>query len=128
MNKIERAIADTKSNIEGLRKDRMILEAEIETYEKQLAALESIERNKSIPHSNPQVKVDNESILKARWETWDIVKTDVPGEFYDVESAYTDGFTKGSSEEYFNETILGGNKGVEIVQGGFCTTNKGNNE
>jgi hypothetical protein len=50
MNKIERAIYDTKLHIESLRKDRMILIAEINAYEKQLEVLESIERNKSIPH------------------------------------------------------------------------------
>jgi len=50
MNKIERAIYDIKLHIENLRKDRMILIAEINAYEKQLEVLESIERNKSIPH------------------------------------------------------------------------------
>lgn len=50
MNKIERAIYDIKLHIESLRKDRMILIAEINAYEKQLEVLESIERNKSIPH------------------------------------------------------------------------------
>lgn len=60
MNKIERAIADTKLHIDNLRRDRMILIAEIEAFEKQLSALESIERNKSIPHCHPQIVVDNE--------------------------------------------------------------------
>lgn len=95
MNKIERAIADTKLHIDNLRKDRMILIAEIDAFEKQLSALESIERNKSIPHSNPKIVVDNETILKARWETWDIVKRNGLDE-YDIDSAYTDGFTKGA--------------------------------
>jgi hypothetical protein len=95
MNKIERAIADTKLHIDNLRKDRMILIAEIDAFEKQLSALESIERNKSIPHCNPKIVVDNETILKARWETWDIVKRNELDE-YDIDSAYTDGFTKGA--------------------------------
>jgi hypothetical protein len=95
MNKIERAIADTKLHIDNLRRDRMILIAEIEAFEKQLSALESIERNKLIPHSNPQVVVDNETILNERWESW---KIDREKEVYedDVESAYTDGFSRGA--------------------------------
>jgi len=95
MNKIERAIADTKLHIDNLRKDRMILIAEIDAFEKQLSALESIERNKSIPHSNPKIVVDNETILKARWEAW---KIDREKEVYedDVETAYTDGFKTGA--------------------------------
>jgi hypothetical protein len=95
MNKIERVISDTKLHIDNLRKTRMILIAEIEAFEKQLSALESIERNKSIPHSNPKIVVDNETILKARWKTWDIVKRHGLDE-YDIDSAYTDGFTKGA--------------------------------
>lgn len=50
MNKIERAIYDTKLHLDNLRKDRMILMAEISAYEKQLDALEAINSNKSIPH------------------------------------------------------------------------------
>jgi hypothetical protein len=50
MNKIERAIYDTKLHLESLRKDRMILMAEISAYEKQLDALEVINNNKSIPN------------------------------------------------------------------------------
>jgi hypothetical protein len=95
MNKIERAIADTKLHIDNLRRDRMILIAEIEAFEKQLSALESIERNKSIPHSNPKIIVDNETILKERWEAW---KIDKEKEVYedDVELAYADGFSRGA--------------------------------
>lgn len=50
MNKIELAIYDTKLHLEKLRKDRMILTAEINAYEKQLDALEAINYNPSIPY------------------------------------------------------------------------------
>lgn len=50
MNKIERAIYDTKLHINHLENDRMILNAELNAYKKQLNALEAIKDNKSIPH------------------------------------------------------------------------------
>ena len=50
MNKIERAIYDTKLHLDNLKQDRMIIIAEIQAYEKQLDALNAINNNKSIPH------------------------------------------------------------------------------
>jgi len=50
MNKIERAIYDTKLHIEKLEQDRMVLVAKIDAYKKQLETLEAIDGDKSIPH------------------------------------------------------------------------------
>ena len=50
MNKIERAIADCKEHIKNLEVEKMILNAEITAFKKQLDNLEAIERNKGIPH------------------------------------------------------------------------------
>lgn len=50
MNKIERAISDTKQHLSHLQKDKIILNAEISAFQSQLDALEAIERNHSIPH------------------------------------------------------------------------------
>ena len=50
MNKIERAIYDTKLRLEDLKRRRMLLIAEINSFEEHLETLEIIERNKSIPH------------------------------------------------------------------------------
>jgi len=50
MNKIERAIYDTKLHIQKLEEDRMILAAKIDAYKKQLETLEAIDGDKSIPH------------------------------------------------------------------------------
>ena len=50
MNKIERAIYDCNSHIKNLEQDRILLMAEISAFKKQLAALEAIRDNKSIPH------------------------------------------------------------------------------
>lgn len=58
MNKIERAIEDTKTELKRLRNNKMCFDAQIEALEGQLESLESIERNKSIPH---QEDINNES-------------------------------------------------------------------
>jgi len=50
MNKIEKAIYDTKLHIEKLEQDRMVLVAKIDAYKKQLETLEAIDGDKSIPH------------------------------------------------------------------------------
>lgn len=50
MNKIERAIYDCNLHIKSLEQDRIILMAELNAFKKQLAALEAIKDNKSIPH------------------------------------------------------------------------------
>jgi hypothetical protein len=50
MNKIERAIYDTKLHIEKLEQDRMVLVAKIDAYKKQLETLEAIDGDRSVPH------------------------------------------------------------------------------
>ncbi len=50
MNKIERAIYDTKLHIEKLEEDGMVLAAKLNAYKKQLETLEAIDGDKSIPH------------------------------------------------------------------------------
>jgi hypothetical protein len=50
MNKIERAIYDTKLHIERLEQDQMVLAAKIDAYKKQLETLEAIDDDKTIPH------------------------------------------------------------------------------
>jgi len=50
MNKIERAIYDTKLRLKKKEEDRMILIAEILCLKEQLDTLEIIERDKLIPH------------------------------------------------------------------------------
>jgi hypothetical protein len=50
MNKIEKAIYDTKLHIEKLEQDRMVLAAKIDAYKKQLETLEAIDGDRSVPH------------------------------------------------------------------------------
>jgi hypothetical protein len=50
MNKIERAIFDTKNHIKKLENEKMILSAELDAYKNQLNNLERIESDKSIPN------------------------------------------------------------------------------
>ena len=50
MNKIEKAIYDTKLHIERLEQDRMVLAAKIDAYKKQLETLEAIDGDRSVPH------------------------------------------------------------------------------
>jgi hypothetical protein len=56
MNKIEKAIYDTKLRLEDLKRQRMILMAEINAYDDHLKTLESIEKNKSIPNEENEKK------------------------------------------------------------------------
>jgi len=56
MNKIEKAIYDTKLRLEDLKRQRMILIAEINAYNDHLQTLESIEKNKSIPNEETEKK------------------------------------------------------------------------
>jgi hypothetical protein len=104
MNKIERAIEDVKMEIKRMQRVKIATEARLEAYLETLESLESIEQNKHIPHSNPQIVVDNETILKERWESW---KIDREKQVYedDVETAYTDGFSRGAlwMQEQFNK-------------------------
>jgi hypothetical protein len=50
MNKIERAIKDTTTELKRLRNNKLCIDSKIEALEEQLESLESIERDKSIPH------------------------------------------------------------------------------
>lgn len=50
MNKIERAIKDTTTELKRLRNNKICIDSKIEALEEQLESLESIERDKSIPH------------------------------------------------------------------------------
>ena len=50
MNKIERAIYDTKLHINNLEEQNRILIAKISAYKDQLNVLENIKDDKSIPH------------------------------------------------------------------------------
>ncbi len=59
MNKIERAIADCKEHIKNLQTEKMILDAELNAYRKQLDNLERIEANKHILH-HESLKVPND--------------------------------------------------------------------
>jgi hypothetical protein len=96
MNKIERAIEDVKMEITRMQKVKIATEARLEAYLETLDSLESIERDKHIPHADGIVAVDNTIILKARWEHWDKVKNSGMYEGDSDESAYTDGFTHGA--------------------------------
>jgi uncharacterized protein YjaG (DUF416 family) len=50
MNKIERAIQDTTTELKRLRNMKICFDSKIEALEEQLESLESIERDKLIPH------------------------------------------------------------------------------
>ena len=50
MNKIERAIEDVKMEISRMQKVKIATEARLEAYLETLESLESIERDKHIPH------------------------------------------------------------------------------
>jgi len=94
MNKIERAISDIKQHLNHLQKDKIILNAEISAFQSQLDALEAIERNHSIPHSNPCVVVTKEEIAIKRFDDWKLYNKDN----FDLtnECTFTDGFSRGA--------------------------------
>jgi hypothetical protein len=94
MNKIERAIEDTRTELKRLRNDKLCIDVKIETLEEQLESLESIERTHSIPHSNTYVVVTKEEILKKRWHDWEKYNQDN----FDLtnECAFTEGFSRGA--------------------------------
>jgi len=94
MNKIEIAIRDIKTHLDNLQKDKIILNAEISAFQKQLDALECIERNKSIPHSNPCVVVTKDEIARKRFDDWKLYNKDN----FDLtnECTFTDGFSRGA--------------------------------
>lgn len=56
MNKIERAICDIKLKLEDLRRERIILIAEINIIESVIENLERIEKNNSIPYEKMEKK------------------------------------------------------------------------
>ena len=58
MNKIEKAIYDTKLHIEKLEQDRMVLAAKIDAYKKQLETLEAIDGDRSVPHQENVLAFD----------------------------------------------------------------------
>ena len=58
MNKIEKAIYDTKLHIEKLEQDRMVLVAKIDAYKKQLETLEAIDGDRSVPHQENVLAFD----------------------------------------------------------------------
>ncbi|MFY8161635.1 MAG: hypothetical protein ACOVNU_09925 [Candidatus Kapaibacteriota bacterium] len=62
MNKIERAIYDTKLHLDNLVQNKIVLAAEISAFQKQLNALQSINENKSIPH----IEVEPKSIKTSK--------------------------------------------------------------
>ena len=65
MNKIEKAIYDTKLHIQKLEQDRMVLVAKIDAYKKQLETLEAIDGDKTIPH---QVNIGPFDITSLNYE------------------------------------------------------------
>jgi len=52
MNKIEFAIKDCEEHIKNLQNEKMILNAELDAFKKQLGNLERIRDNKHIPHDD----------------------------------------------------------------------------
>ena len=63
MNKIEFAIKDCESHIKNLQSEKMILDAELAAFKKQLDTLERIRDNKNIPHDD-QHKIPKQEIDK----------------------------------------------------------------
>jgi len=59
MNKIEFAIRDCEEYIKNLQNEKMILNAELDAFKKQLGNLERIRDNKSIPHDDTPTTVMN---------------------------------------------------------------------
>lgn len=62
MNKIERAIYDTKLHIEDLEREYLVLTSKIEAYKDQLLALECIADDKSIPYDERLSKVSEHEL------------------------------------------------------------------
>jgi hypothetical protein len=96
MNKIEKAIEDTQKELRRLKNVKLCIDAQIETIEGQIDLLEWINRNETIPHFNSNGNVENELILKARWEYWDKAKESQLYETDEEKSPYCDGFTQGA--------------------------------
>jgi hypothetical protein len=63
MNKIDFAIKDCELHIKNLEQERMILNAELGAFKKQLDNLERIRNNKSIPHDD-SIKIVKQEIEK----------------------------------------------------------------
>ena len=94
MNKIERAIEDTKTELKRLRNNKLCIDAKIEALEEQLESLESINITHSIPHSKPCVMVTKEEIAMKRFDEWKLYNK----ENFDLtnECTFTDGFARGA--------------------------------
>ena len=94
MNKIERAIEDTKIELKRLRNNKICIDAKIEALEEQLESLDSINRNHQVPHSNPTVVVTKEEIAIKRFDDWKLYNKDN----FDLtnECTFTDGFSRGA--------------------------------
>jgi chromosome segregation ATPase len=94
MNKIERAIEDTRTELKRLRNNKLCIDAKIEALEEQLESLESIERTHSIPHGNACLKVTKEEIAIKRFNDWELYNKDN----FDLtnECTFTDGFSRGA--------------------------------
>ena len=66
MNKIERAIYDTKLHIANLERENLIIESKLKAYKDQLLVLENIADDKSIPYHDLFDKVpENELVGKS---------------------------------------------------------------
>jgi hypothetical protein len=50
MNKIERAIYDTKLHIDNFEREKLIIDSKIQAFKDMLKTLEAIESSKDIPH------------------------------------------------------------------------------
>lgn len=95
MNKIQRAIEDVQTEITRMQKVKIATEARLDAYLETLESLKSIELDKSIPHVDGVVKVDESLIAKQRWSSWEDVKQQEIYEDHN-EGAFVDGFTRGA--------------------------------
>jgi len=94
MNKIQRAIKDTETEIRRLRNNKICIDAKIEVLEEQLESLVSIENTNSIPHYIPSVVVTKEEIAMKRFDDWKLYNKDN----FELtnECTFTDGFSRGA--------------------------------
>jgi hypothetical protein len=94
MNKIERAIEDTQTELKRLRNNKLCIDAKIEALEEQLESLESIQRSNLYPHSNSCVVVTKEEIAMKRFDDWKLYNKDN----FELtnECTFTDGFSRGA--------------------------------
>jgi hypothetical protein len=62
MNKIQRAIHDTRAQLEDKIRKRMCLMAEIQALEDVIERLEAIESSESIPHMEGTLALDHDAV------------------------------------------------------------------